>query len=99
MAWIIAGSGAGPCPRLRLAQVGGVEGGFESWMSAAQSVDHLFRPLEVVLAALQVPLGGRPVGDVPQVADLVGQLDELRARAQARGVLDLQPLAVGLGEI
>jgi hypothetical protein len=41
-------------------------------------------------------LRGGAIGHVAQVADLVGQLDQLRARADPGRVLDLQALALGL---
>ena len=67
-------------------------------MRAAQAVDHLLRPVEVLAAPRQVPFRRRPLGDVARVAELVGELHQLRLVRQLRRVLDLQALALGLGQ-
>src|SRR5712672_1750157 len=82
----------------RPSRIGLVEGLLEARMHAAQPVDDALRPVEVLQAPLQVPARRRPVQHVAQVADLVGQLDELRLAADRGRVLHLQALALALGK-
>src|SRR5207247_8919372 len=79
-------------------RVGRVERRLESGMGAAQAVDHPLRPVEIFTAPRQVPFRRRPLGDVAQVAELVGELHQLRLVRELRRVLDLQALALGLGQ-
>ncbi len=67
-------------------------------MNTAQAVDHRPRPVEIRLLPFQRPARGRAVGDIAEIADLVGQLDELGALADLPGMDDLQALALGLGQ-
>jgi len=48
---------------------------FEARVDPAAAGHHLFRPIEVRLSTGQAPVGRRIVGDVPDVGDLVGNLD------------------------
>src|SRR5712692_3166771 len=73
-----------------------IECGLQARMHAAHAAHHALRPVEVLAPALEIPLRGRPLNDIAQVADLVGELHQLRLAAQARRVLDLQALALGL---
>lgn len=56
---------------------------------AAQPGDHFGRPVKVSLFALGGPVSGRGRQDVAQIADLVGQLDQLSLRRDVRRVLNL----------
>ena len=63
-------------------------------MRATQPGHHARGPVEVLALALQPPGVRRMVGHVAQIGDLVGQLDQLRAMAQVRRVIDLALLAI-----
>src|SRR5690242_3761199 len=78
----------------RAFRVFGVEARFELRVRAAQLVDHLLCPVEVLALAFQRPSRRRRAVDVAHVGDLVGELDELRLEADLRGVIDLRLLAL-----
>src|SRR5207245_11416674 len=63
----------------RAPRVGGVERLFEAWMGSAHAVDHAPRPVEVLAAPLLVPVRRGMSGDVAQVADLVGELQDRKS--------------------
>ena len=67
-------------------------------MRATQAVDHRPGPIEICLLTFHRPVYGRRDGKVPQVADRVPQLDQPGAAAELRGMLDLQPFALGLAQ-
>src|SRR3954464_2759233 len=73
--------------------IGGVERLLQARMHAAQAVDDLLRPLEILALAAPVPSGRRAAGDVAHIADLVGKFYKLRLAADLSRVLDLQRLA------
>ena len=61
-------------------------------------VHHLLRPVQVLTPALGAPAGRRVAPDVVDVTDLVGDLDRGSPAGQVRRVLDLQALALVLGQ-
>ena len=67
-------------------------------VGAAQAAHHLRRPLEVLGHPLLVPAVRRAPLQVPQVVQLVGQLDQLGLVAARGRVLHLQPLPLRLGQ-
>ena len=56
---IIAGSFAGPLIELALTSIQAVEDRFQLRMGSAQSVNHIFRPIEILPFAFARPTGRR----------------------------------------
>src|ERR1700678_3530563 len=72
----------------------GVEKRLELGVGAPQSIDHLFRPIEVFAPTLERPIRRRRTAKIPQIANLVRELHEFCASAESAGVLHLQALAL-----
>src|SRR2546430_3441640 len=73
-----------------------VEDPLEVRMHAAQPVDDLLRPVEILAAPAHRPVRRGRGGHVAHVGDLVGELHELRLAREVRRVLDLGALPLGL---
>ena len=67
-------------------------------MNPTEFFNDLLGPIEVFLFPLDRPIGWRRCRDVAQVANLVGQLHQFCASADVRGMLDLETLAICLGQ-
>ena len=67
-------------------------------MRATESVDHRTGPVEIGLLPFQRPARRRAAGDVAQVADLVGQLDDPCMPAERPGIDDLPAFSFVLGK-
>src|SRR5256885_14057293 len=67
-------------------------------MDSAEPIDYRLRPVEIFPPTVERPSGRRIVGDVADVADLVGELHELGAAREPGGVLDLEALALRFEE-
>src|SRR5688572_16839047 len=89
------GACGGFCQALsaRPAAILAIERALQARMHAPQAVDDMLGPFEVLALARTRPPDRRMLAQVAQVADLVGELDELCAARKARRVLDLQALA------
>src|SRR5436190_4174360 len=77
----------------RAAAIFAIERALQAGVHAAQPVDDALGPVEVLALARTRPPDRRMLAQVAQVADLVGELDELGAARKMRRVLDLQALA------
>jgi hypothetical protein len=66
-------------------------------VNVPQPADDFTRKVEIRLFALNGPFKRRAVGNIPQIADLVRQLDELRSVAHVASALDLLALAFARG--
>src|SRR5260221_4831791 len=77
----------------------GVERGLEARLHAAQAVDNLSCPVEILSPPRQIPFRRRALGDVAQIAKLVGELDELRFARDVRRGLHLEALSFLLRQI
>ncbi len=78
--------------------VGGlIEECFQCDIGSAQACDHIARPLDVFDLAVQRPSGWR-IADIVDVADLVGQFDQLGTKGDREGLVDLEAFAFGSWE-
>ena len=67
-------------------------------MNPAEAINDRLCPFEVFPLAINRPVGRRRCRDVAQIADLVREFDQLCAPADMRGMLDLEALALCLGQ-
>lgn len=61
----------------RFPRISRIEDCFQLRMRPPHAIDHRFGPVEILVLSFLIPVSRRSGGNVPQVAYLVGQFDEL----------------------
>lgn len=82
----------------RALRIGGIEQSLQLRVYAPRLPDHQRGPIEIFPPPERRPVGRREIGEVAEVGDLVGQLDQLGAARGVGGVFYLLAFALGLGQ-